>query len=67
MVPYGIKGKVKEIKAGEFTVEEAVAVIETENGEKELTMMQKWPVRSGRPYLKEISSGNAACNRTASC
>ena len=38
MVPYGIKGKVKEIKAGEFTVEEVVAVIETENGEKELTM-----------------------------
>ena len=36
MVPYGIKGKVKEIKAGEFTVEEVVAVIETENGEKNL-------------------------------
>ena len=52
MVPYGIK--VKEIKAGEFTVEEVVAVIETENGEKELTMMQKWPVRRGRPYLKKL-------------
>ena len=54
MVPYGIKGKVKEIKAGEFTVEEVVAVIETENGDKELTMMQKWPVRRGRPYLKKL-------------
>ena len=54
MVPYGIKGKVKEIKAGEFTVEEVVAVIETENGEKELTMMQKWPVRTGRPYVKKL-------------
>ena len=54
MVPYGIKGKVKEIKAGEFTVEEVVAVIETENGEEELTMMQKWPVRRGRPYLKKL-------------
>ena len=42
MVPYGVKGTVKEIKSGEFTVEETVAVIETENGEKELTMMQKW-------------------------
>mgnify|MGYP000057882280 CR=1 FL=1 len=31
-----------------------VAVIETENGEKELTMMQKWPVRRGRPYLKKL-------------
>ena len=54
MVPYGIKGKVKEIKAGEFTVEEVVAVIETENGDKELTMMKKWPVRRGRPYLKKL-------------
>lgn len=54
MVPYGIKGKVKEIKAGEFTVEEVVAVIETEDGDKELTMMQKWPVRRGRPYQKKL-------------
>ena len=54
MVPYGIKGTVKEIKAGEFTVEEVVAVIETENGDKELTMMQKWPVRRGRPYQKKL-------------
>lgn len=54
MVPYGVKGKVKEIKAGEFTVEEVVAVIETENGDKELTMMQKWPVRRGRPYQKKL-------------
>ena len=50
MVPYGVKGTVKEIKSGEFTVEETVAVIETENGEKELTMMQKWPVRRGRRH-----------------
>ena len=54
MVPYGVKGTVKEIKSGEFTVEETVAVIETENGEKELTMMQKWPVRKGRPYKKKL-------------
>ena len=50
MVPYGVKGTIKEIKAGEFTVEEVVAVVETENGDRELTLMQKWP----------------ACNRTAS-
>lgn len=54
MVPYGVKGTVKEIKTGEFTVEEVVAVIETENGDKELTMMQKWPVRRGRPYQKKL-------------
>ncbi|MBS6560371.1 MAG: V-type ATP synthase subunit A [Clostridiales bacterium] len=54
MVPYGVKGTVKEIKKGEFTVEEVVAVITTENGDKELTLMQKWPVRRGRPYSKKL-------------
>ena len=54
MVPYGVKGTIKEIKAGEFTVEEVVAVVETENGDRELTLMQKWPVRKGRPYKKKL-------------
>ena len=54
MVPYGVKGTVKEIKGGEFTVEEAVAVISTQEGDRELTMMQEWPVRKGRPYLKKL-------------
>ena len=54
MVPYGIRGTVKEIKAGEFTVEEVVAVVAAEDGDKELTLMQKWPVRRGRPYKKKL-------------
>ena len=54
MVPYGVKGTVKEIKAGTFTVEEVVAVIATEKDDKELTMMQRWPVRKGRPYQKKL-------------
>ena len=54
MVPYGVKGTIKEIKAGEFTVEAVVAVVETENGDRELTLMQKWPVRRGRPYKKKL-------------
>ena len=54
MVPYGIKGTIKEIKTGEFTVEETVAVVSTEDGDKELTLMQKWPVRRGRPYKKKL-------------
>ena len=54
MVPYGVKGTVKEIKAGTFTVEEVVAVIATEKGDKELTMMQRCPVRKGRPYQKKL-------------
>lgn len=54
MVPYGISGTVKEIKAGEFTVEEVVAVVTTADGDKELTMMQRWPVRKGRPYQEKL-------------
>ena len=54
MVPPNVKGVVKEIKAGEFTVEEVVAVLSTDEGDKELTMMQKWPVRRGRPYKKKL-------------
>lgn len=55
MVPNGIDGTVKNIKGGEYSVTEKVAVIETEKGEKELTLMQKWPVRKGRPYKKKLS------------
>lgn len=54
MVPNGIKGKVKDIKEGSFTVEETIAVIETEKGDENLTMIQKWPVRKGRPFKKKI-------------
>ena len=54
MVPYGISGTVKEIKAGSFSVDETVCVLSTENGDKELTMMQKWPVRRGRPYKEKV-------------
>ena len=54
MVPNGIKGRVKDIKEGSFTVADTVAVIETEEGDKELNMIQKWPVRKGRPYKKKI-------------
>ena len=54
MVPNGVKGKIKNIKEGSFTVEDTIAVIETEKGDKNLTMIQKWPVRKGRPYKKKV-------------
>ena len=54
MVPPNMKGKVKDIKAGEFTVDDVVVILETEDGDKELTMAQKWPVRVGRPYQKKL-------------
>ncbi|QQT90768.1 V-type ATP synthase subunit A [Peptoniphilus harei] len=54
MVPNGINGKIKDIKEGSFTVVDTVAVIETEDGDKELNMIQRWPVRKGRPYKKKV-------------
>ena len=66
MVPYGIKGRIKEIKAGEFNVEETIAVIETADGDKEMSLMQRWPVRKGRPY-KKTSAEHAIDHRTAGC
>ncbi|MBQ9388502.1 MAG: V-type ATP synthase subunit A [Lachnospiraceae bacterium] len=54
MVPYGVSGEIKTIKTGLHTVDEVIAVIEDENGgERELTMIQRWPVRIGRPYIKK--------------
>ena len=54
MVPPNMKGTLKEIKSGEFTVDETVAVLSTADGDKELTLMQHWPVRRGRPYRKKL-------------
>lgn len=54
MVPYGISGKLKDIKAGEFTVADTIAVVETEDGDKEINMIQYWPVRKGRPIKEKI-------------
>ncbi len=54
MLPPGVSGKVKEIKSGEFTVTEVIGVLETEKGEYNITLMQKWPVRKARPYAGKI-------------
>ncbi|MBU5670158.1 V-type ATP synthase subunit A [Peptoniphilus sp. MSJ-1] len=54
MVPNGVKGKLKDIKEGSFTVVDTIAIIETKDGDKELNMIQKWPVRRGRPYKKKV-------------
>ena len=54
MVPNGIKGKIKDIKPGEFKVTDTIAVVETEDGDKELNMIQYWPVRKPRPIKDKI-------------
>ena len=56
MVPSGVGGKITAIKEGDFTVEEAVAAVEAADGVRvDITMMQKWPVRVGRPYATKAN------------
>ena len=55
MVPHGVAGTVKEIKSGEFTVEETVVVITDAKGrDHEVKMLQRWPVRTPRPVVKRL-------------
>ena len=54
MVPPKLSGTIQSIRSGSFTVEDEVAVLVTAQGRRvPLTMMQKWPVRVGRPYVKK--------------
>ena len=55
MVPPGVRGEITAIESGQYHVDDVVYVVKTESGEiKELTLMQKWPVRRGRPYAKKF-------------
>jgi len=54
MVPSGIEGVIKDIRKGDFTIEEPVVWVEQYGKVKELTMMQKWPVRKPRPYKERF-------------
>lgn len=56
MIPPKMSGTVKEIAEGEYTVEDTVAVITDKKGvDHAVTLMQKWPVRKGRPFKKKLS------------
>lgn len=56
LVPPKVSGVLKSIKEGEYTVDEPVAVVTTPQGaDVEITLMQKWPVRVGRPYKTKLS------------
>lgn len=55
MVPNGVAGKIKSIKSGEYLITDIVAVIKDHDGvDHGLTLMQKWPVRRGRPYKEKL-------------
>jgi len=55
LVPPGIKGKIVEISEGEYTVEDVVCRIDTGADIEEIKMLQKWPVRIPRPYVKKLA------------
>ena len=56
LVPYGIEGTIESIETGDFTVDATVARVKGNDGKViELSMMQKWPVRKGRPYKEKMS------------
>lgn len=67
MVPYGITGTIKELKSGEFTVDEVVAAIATESGDKEVTMLQKMAGSKRTSLQEKTSADDAPCDRSASC
>jgi V/A-type H+-transporting ATPase subunit A len=54
MVPAGVKGKIKKIYNGGYTIDDTVAIVETDKGEVEVSMVQRWPVRRGRPYKEKL-------------
>ena len=55
LVHNGIEGTVVSVGKGDFTIEDTVAVIQTDAGKKAVCMLRKWPVRKGRPYREKLS------------
>jgi V/A-type H+-transporting ATPase subunit A len=57
MIPPGISGTLEEIRSGEFTVEETIALVRDAQGRRhEIKLMQRWPVRKARPYREKLPS-----------
>ena len=56
LVPHGLMGTIRSIKEGDYNIDETVAVVDTPNGSsQDLTLLQRWPVRVGRPYKQKLS------------
>ncbi len=56
MIPFGMSGKITAVYEGEKTVDDIVAALEDSEGNSHfVTMLQKWPVRKGRPYREKTS------------
>ena len=61
MVPPGIDGIIESIERGAFTVEETVCRVKTANGTKDISLMQKWPVRVSRPHNRRLMPAAPLC------
>ena len=56
MVPMGVEGTVESIESGSYTIVEPVCTVRTADGEmRKVPMLQKWPVRRGRPYREKLA------------
>lgn len=55
MVPNGVSGTVKEVRQGDFTIDQTIYILETADGDQAFTMMQKWPVRRSRPVKQKLN------------
>ena len=56
MIPVGVSGTLTYISGGEYSVTDTVAVVTDEKGQEHpVSLMQKWPVRKGRPYQRKLS------------
>ena len=55
MTPCGVHGRVTFIGEGEYNITQTVAKIQTDAGEREVSMLTRWPVRRGRPYREKRS------------
>ncbi len=58
IVPHGVKGKIKKLKSGQYKIDDTVCEVETKDGIKSITMVQKWPVRVPRPYKRKLRPEN---------
>ncbi len=55
MVPPGISGRLLELESGKYKVTDVIGKVDAGGVQKELTLMQRWPVRKGRPYIKKLA------------
>ncbi len=54
-VPFGVEGVIEKLTSGKYNITEPIALIKTQGGVKQVSMLRKWPVRKGRPYREKLT------------